>query len=95
MIIERAKEAVAKRADDPEAHETLSRLSRDLLRAEFMKGLPGIEQGDAAERIWPYTSCMAIVRRIDGIKWWRVTPKQSYCRLAVGCHGRIHIGTLA
>jgi len=66
-IIERAKHALAKRADDPEAHETVSRLSRDLLRAEFMKGLPGIDQDGTAAKIWPYTSCMAIVRRIDGI----------------------------
>ena len=67
-VLELTKKALSARVDDADAHEVVSRLSTDLLRAEFVKGLPGIDQADNMQKAWPYTSSIAIVRRIDSIQ---------------------------
>ncbi len=65
IILAEARSALDDRTDDPDVHEAISKLSSDLLRAEFVKGLPGLDQDGNLERVWPYTSCIGIVRRID------------------------------
>lgn len=64
QVLAQARQAILKRPDDPDAHETVSQMRSDLLRAEFMRGLPGIEDDDNAEKIWPLTSCLSIVRHM-------------------------------
>ncbi len=55
------------RPDDLEAHETISRLKDDLLRSQFLRGLPGVTDAAVMERLWPATGSLAVRRRIDSL----------------------------
>ncbi len=66
MILERANEVLEWRVDDADVNEVISRFGSDLLRAEYVRGLPHLDQEDNLEKVWPYTSSIAIVRSIDG-----------------------------
>ena len=62
-ILSKAEKIAETRTDDPNVNEVISKLSNDLLRAEFIKGLPGLDHNDNLMKVWPHTNCIAVVRR--------------------------------
>ena len=62
-ILSKARKIAETRVDDPNVNEVISKLSNDLLRAEFIRGLPELDRVENLKRVWPYTSSIAVVRR--------------------------------
>jgi len=65
LLLQQAEMALTTRSDDARTLELVSSLQHDLLRSQFLKGLPGVETTEQFHTAWPHTDCLLMIRRAD------------------------------